>query len=134
VAEVQVFSYLDSTQSYLSGTVIIFVILYVCLHFWLEVLQELCWSKYWKQMFNFIKYCTSVLHPIPAADILLTFLTFICPCITSISLKYDQQVAMISQSIYLKIFYKLLYNVSGSPSTHHQQHKTVHTAMRWNST
>jgi len=44
---------------------------------------------------------------------------------SKISLKYDQQDATFSQSIYLKIFYKC---VSGGSSTHHQEHKTVHTA------
>jgi len=36
----------------------------------------------------------------------MPFLTFICPCISSISLKYNQQDATFSRSIY---FYKFLY-------------------------
>ena len=36
----------------------------------------------------------------------LSFLTFICPCIAGISLKYNQKDATFSPSIY---FYKLLY-------------------------
>jgi hypothetical protein len=51
-------------------------------------------------------------------------LTFICPCIASISLKYRQQDATFSRSAY---FYNLLH-VSGGSSTHHQEHKTVRTA------
>jgi len=39
-----------------------------------------------------------------------------CPCITSISLKYNQKDATFSRSIYF-------YN-----SAHHQENKTVHTA------
>jgi len=37
---------------------------------------------------------------------ILVYWTFICPCIASISLKYNQQDAKFSRSIY---FYKLLY-------------------------
>jgi len=37
---------------------------------------------------------------------LYKYLLFICPCIASISLKYNQQDATFSRSIY---FYKLLY-------------------------
>ena len=39
-------------------------------------------------------------------------LTFICPCIVSISLKYNQKDAKFSRSIY---FYKLLYMVQAVP-------------------
>jgi hypothetical protein len=39
-------------------------------------------------------------------------LTFICPCNTSISLKYNQQDAMFSRYIY---FYKLLYMFQAVP-------------------
>ena len=52
-------------------------------------------------------------------------LTFTCPCIASISLKYNQQDATFSRSVY---FHKLLYLVSGGSSAHHQEHKNVHTA------
>jgi len=41
-----------------------------------------------------------------------SFLTFICPCIASISLKYNQQDAMFSRSIY---FHKLLYMFQAVP-------------------
>jgi len=41
-----------------------------------------------------------------SSDHILSNLTFICPCITSISLKYNQQDATFSRSIY---FYKLFY-------------------------
>jgi len=40
------------------------------------------------------------------------FLTFTCPCITSISLKYNQQDATFSRSI---CFYKLLYMFQAVP-------------------
>jgi len=43
---------------------------------------------------------------------LFTHLTFTCPCIASISLKYNQQDAMFSRSIY---FYKLLYMFQAVP-------------------
>jgi hypothetical protein len=49
--------------------------------------------------------------------------TFICPCVASISLKYNQQDATFSQSIY---FYKLLYMFQAGSSAHHQEHKNVH--------
>jgi len=39
-------------------------------------------------------------------------LTFICPCIASISLKYNQQDAKFSRSVY---FYKLLYMFQAVP-------------------
>ena len=42
----------------------------------------------------------------------MDFLTFICPCIFSISLKYNQQDATFSRSIY---FYKLLYIFQAVP-------------------
>jgi hypothetical protein len=42
-----------------------------------------------------------------------------------ISLKYNQQDATFSRSIY---FYKLLYTFQAGSSAHHQEHKTVHTA------
>jgi hypothetical protein len=42
-----------------------------------------------------------------------------------ISLKYIQQDARFSQSIY---FYKIAPHVSGGFSAHYQEHKTVHTA------
>jgi hypothetical protein len=62
MAEGQVFSCHDLTQFCLNETVIIFVILYVHLHSWLEGLQKLCWSSYWKQTFNSVKYWTSVTY------------------------------------------------------------------------
>ena len=43
---------------------------------------------------------------------LKSFLTFICACIASVSLKYNQQDASFSQSIY---FYKLLYMFQAVP-------------------
>jgi hypothetical protein len=43
---------------------------------------------------------------------LFIYITFICPCITSISLKYNQQDAKFSRSIY---FYKLLYMFQAVP-------------------
>ena len=46
------------------------------------------------------------------ACLALTNLTFICPCIASISLKYNQQDATFSRSIY---FYKLLYMFHAVP-------------------
>ena len=39
-------------------------------------------------------------------------LTFICPCIANVSLKYNQQEATFSLSIY---FYKLLYMFQAVP-------------------
>ena len=42
----------------------------------------------------------------------LFFLTFICPCIFSVSLKYNQQDATFSRSIH---FYKLLYIFQAVP-------------------
>jgi len=62
------------------------------------------------------------------------FLTFICPRIASISLKYNQQDAMFSWSIY---FYKLLYMFQAVPppiirSTKlHIQCQLLLVWMRW---
>jgi hypothetical protein len=53
-------------------------------------------------------------------------LTFIFPFIASISLKYNQQDATFSRSIY---FYKLLYMFQAVPPPHHhQKHRTVQTS------
>jgi len=52
-------------------------------------------------------------------------LTFICPCIASVSLRYNQQDATFCRSIY---FYKLLYMFQAVPPPIIQEHKTVHTA------
>ena len=46
------------------------------------------------------------------ANFLIEFLTFICPCTASISLKYNLQDATFSRSIY---FYKLLYLFQAVP-------------------
>jgi hypothetical protein len=46
---------------------------------------------------------------------------FVCLCIASISLKYNQQDAT-----FLDLFISI--NVSGCSSNHRQEHKTVHTA------
>jgi hypothetical protein len=51
------------------------------------------------------------------------FLLFLCHNVESISLKYNEQDAM-----FIYLFPKIALNVLGGFSTHHQEHKTVHTA------
>jgi len=63
-------------------------------------------TQYWVQ-----KWC--MLTGLRNIRNFLTALTFTCPCITSISLKYNQQDATFSLSIY---FYKLLYMFQAVPS------------------
>jgi len=64
----------------------------------------------------------------------VAYIVILCTCslvnignathiLTGLSLKYNQQDATFSRSIY---FYKLLYMFRFS--AHHQEHKTVHTA------
>jgi hypothetical protein len=66
----------------------------------------------WKMMFPWYSLTSNFVHAKKLRNIQFINLTFVCPCIASISLKYNQQDATFSLSIY---FYKLLYMFQAVP-------------------
>jgi hypothetical protein len=71
-----------------------------------------CYPCYWQRLFErrvSRQLCSTLYKRILMSFIILTF---ICPCIASISLKYNQKDATFSRSIY---FYKLLYMFQAVP-------------------